>query len=207
MERVDKFKYLGIVLDSGLNFEVHVKYLKSKLYAKIKLLGRVRGLLDRNTALTIYKTLILPVLDYCDHIYYGISANDKEVLQRLQNCAFRSILKVDTYTHTSDTHNILNMDRLDDRCKKHVSVQMYKYLKCEGPSTCRNMFTYMADYHAVNTRSTVQSQLLVPKVNLTMTHRGIRYFGSKIWSEIPSSIKSQPTLDLFKEHIYAHHFQ
>ena len=76
-EQVDKFKYLGIILGSGLNFEAHVKYLKSKLYAKIKLLGRVRRLLDRNTALTIYKMLILPMLDYCDHIYYGISANDK----------------------------------------------------------------------------------------------------------------------------------
>ena len=204
---MDKFKYLGIILDSSLNFEAHVKYLKGKLYAKIKLLGRVRRLLDHNTALTIYKTLILPVLDYCDHVYYGISASDKEVLQRLQNCAFRSILNVDTYTHTSDTHNTLNMDRLDDRRKKHVSIQMYKFLKCDGPSTCREMFTYMIDYHSVNTRSTRQDQLLVLRVNLSMAHRNIRYFGSKTWMEIPPSIKAQPTLDLFKECIYAYNFE
>ena len=143
LEQVDRFKYLGIILDPNLNFEAHVRYLKSKLFAKIKLLGRVRRLLDRNTALTIYKTLILPVLDYCDHVYYGISSQNKEMLQRLQNCAFRSILNVDSYTHTNDTHNTLNMDRLDDRRTKHVAVQMYKFLKCNGPISCRNLFTYV----------------------------------------------------------------
>ncbi len=54
LEHVNKFKYLGIWLDSNLNFTEHVLYLKSKLYAKIKLLGRVCMLLDRKTALTIY---------------------------------------------------------------------------------------------------------------------------------------------------------
>ena len=95
LEHVNKFKYLGIWLDSNLNFTEYVLYLKLKLYAKIKLLGRVCMLLNYKMALPIYKTLILPVLDYCDFIYYGISARDQETLQRLQNCAVRAILQVD----------------------------------------------------------------------------------------------------------------
>ena len=145
-------------------------------------------------------------LTICDHIYYGISTNDREVLQKLQNCAFRSILNINIYTHTADTHNMLNMDHLDDRRKKHVSVQMYKFLKCNGPVACKDMFVYMSDYHEINTRSTQTDDLLVPRVNLSMTHRNIRYFGPKIWKEIPLDIRSQPTLDLFKEHIYLHKF-
>ncbi len=154
----------------------------------------------------LYQTLILPVLDYCDHVYYGISANDREVLQKLQNCAFRSILNVDMYMHTSDMHNTLNMNLLEDRCKKHVSVQMYEFLKCNGPTACRDMFTYMGDYHSVNTRSTKSDQILVPRVNSTMTQRNIHYFGPKIWIEIPLEIKTHPTLYQFKEQIYAHKF-
>ena len=76
-----QFRLLGHIN----RLESHVKYLKSKLYAKIKLLGRVRTLLNRSTAMTIYKTLILPVLDYCDHVYFGISSQDREALQKLQN--------------------------------------------------------------------------------------------------------------------------
>ncbi len=201
LEHVNKFKYLGILLDSNLNFSEHVAYLKSKLYAKIKLLGRVRMLLDHKTALTIYKTLILPVLDYCDFIYYGIY-RDQETLQQLQNCAFRAILQVDRYTHTADTHISLNMDTLDKHRKKHVSVQVYKYLNCPGPIACRNMFTFTMDYHSVNTRASQKPTLVIPCVNLSMSHRNIRYFGAKIWSEIPDDIKQSSSLDTFKENVY-----
>ena len=202
LEHVNKFKYLGIWLDSDLNFGEHMTYLKSKLYAKIKLLGRVRMLLDHKTALTIYKTLILPVLDYCHFIYYGILARDQETLQRLQNCAFRAILQVDKYTHTLDTHTFLNMDTLDKHWKKHVSVQVYKYLNCPGPPACRNMFTYTTEYHTVNTRASQKPTLVVPRINLSMSQRNLKYFGAKIWLEIPDDIKQSSSLEIFKENIY-----
>ena len=92
LEQVQSFKYLGIVLDSTLSFNEHIHYLKGKLYTKIILLGRVRGLLDIYTSLMVYKTLILPVIDYCAYIYLGTMAQNRETLQKLQNCAFRSIL-------------------------------------------------------------------------------------------------------------------
>ena len=85
LEQVESFKYLGMVLDSRLIFAEHIDYLNSKTYARIRLLGRVRHILDQNTALTLYKTLILPVYDYCNFIYFGINCSDKETLQKLQN--------------------------------------------------------------------------------------------------------------------------
>ncbi len=65
----------------------------------------------------------------------------------------------------------------------------------------------MSDYHEVNTRSATADELLIPRVNLSMTHGSMRYFGAKIWKEVPQEINSQPSLDLFKERIYAHNFQ
>ena len=68
LEQVSSFKYLGVVSDSKLTFAAHVEHLKSKKYAKIRILGRVRHVLDQGTALTLYKTLILPIYDNCDYI-------------------------------------------------------------------------------------------------------------------------------------------
>ena len=86
-----------------------------KTYAKIKLLGRVRHIIDQQTALIMYKSLILPVFDYCDFVYYSISSNDKEILQRLQNCALKTILRVDRLARTEYIHEALNMDTLEVR--------------------------------------------------------------------------------------------
>lgn len=88
--------------------------LESKTYAKIKLLGRVCHILGQDPALTLYKTLILPIYDYCDYVYYSVNQTDKEFLQKLQNCAFRTILRVEWLTSTAYTHETLCMDTLDN---------------------------------------------------------------------------------------------
>ena len=103
------------------------------------------------------------------------------------------------YTRTSYTHASLNMDTLDERRKKHVSVQVYKYLNGKGPTACRDMFTYVSDYHDVNTRSSNKSELVIPKLNLTLAQRNIRYFGTKVWKSIPEDIKTAPSLKTFKK--------
>ena len=61
--------YLGIVLDSKLNFASHVN---QKIKKCNKLIGLIRQLsvhLPRNTLLTIYKSFVRPNLDYGDILY------------------------------------------------------------------------------------------------------------------------------------------
>ena len=65
VDQVDTFKYLGVKLDPKLSFSHHVNYIKSKTISKIKILKRVRSLIDRDTSITLYKSLILPHFDYC----------------------------------------------------------------------------------------------------------------------------------------------
>ena len=69
LKRVLEYKYLGVVLDENLSWKSHVKYIISKAGKRIGLLGRVRGDLTTNAANIIYKTFILPVMDYCDSVW------------------------------------------------------------------------------------------------------------------------------------------
>ena len=142
LEKVSKFKYLGIVLDPTLTFSEHVKNMKGKCHSKIKLLGRIRNIIDQQTALTIYETLILPVFDYCDYLLLNISNHDSEQLQKLQNCAFRTILRVERLTPTQWTHSTLQMDTLHARRSMHTAVQVFKSLNNQTPIGCQRMFEY-----------------------------------------------------------------
>ena len=67
LKRVLEYKYLGVVLDENLSWKSHVKYIISKAGKRIGLLGRVRQHLTTNAANLIYRTFILPVMDYCDY--------------------------------------------------------------------------------------------------------------------------------------------
>ena len=71
-------KYLGIQLDPLLNFEEHVDYIRCKTIGKVKLLGRLNEILAKDTLLMLYKTLILPIIDYGDVIFDCI--NQKNVM-------------------------------------------------------------------------------------------------------------------------------
>ncbi len=120
-------------------------------------------------------------------------------LQKLQNCAFRSIQNVDRYAHTLDMHYSLNMDMLDVRREKHTANQVYEYLNNQGQPTCRDMFTYIHDYHQVNTCSSNSQSLVLSRVNLSMTNRNIRYFEVRIWGKRQQEIQMSPSLESFKK--------
>ena len=85
LTRVAECKYLGVILDESLSWNAHVNCLVSKVSKRLGILGRTRGSISMHTAGIIYRSFILPVLDYCDTVwnYYGrINADNIEKLQR-----------------------------------------------------------------------------------------------------------------------------
>ncbi len=60
VERVSVFKYLGLYLDENLSYEAHITKLYSKTCSKVGLLKKIRHNIDHSTALTLYKSLVLP---------------------------------------------------------------------------------------------------------------------------------------------------
>ena len=60
---VETFKYLGVTVDSHLNWEPHISQLIERISPKIALLNRLAGFLDTKILLRIFKQKNLPVID------------------------------------------------------------------------------------------------------------------------------------------------
>ena len=89
IEQANKFKYLGIILDPMLTFKDHIAYVRSKVVPRLKMLDKLRHVLTKGIKLTLFKMLIMPLFDYGDIIYDGISQADSFSLQKLQNSGLR----------------------------------------------------------------------------------------------------------------------
>ena len=78
------YKYLGIILDHDLNYEMFLKQLKNISYRTYKLV-KILGYLSSHALLKIYKAHILPIIDQGDIFY--IKSNKQLLLkmQRMQN--------------------------------------------------------------------------------------------------------------------------
>ena len=64
-----KHKHLGMILDSNLSYEHHIKSILNKVNKTIGLLRKFQLILPRHSSITIYKTFIRLHLDYGDVIH------------------------------------------------------------------------------------------------------------------------------------------
>ena len=69
IEHVGNFSYLGVKLDSYLNFNFHLQEIVRLVAHKIHLLSMMRSYISKTQALSFYKTNILPYADYGDVLY------------------------------------------------------------------------------------------------------------------------------------------
>ena len=85
LQRVSTYKYLGIILDLNLTFTSHLQQTLNIISHKCLLLSKLRKYIDTFTAVTLYKSMILPIMEYGSVIYGG--ARGKPI-QKLHNIEF-----------------------------------------------------------------------------------------------------------------------
>ena len=68
VNQVDHTKFLGVVINSRLNWKDHIKTVCCKVSKSTGILHRSRKNLNTDTLLLLYQTLIQPYFDYCNMI-------------------------------------------------------------------------------------------------------------------------------------------
>ncbi len=110
LEQVSVLKYLGIILHSKLTFSQHIDTLLAKSRKRINCLWRVRKCVTKDTALMLYKSLVMPHFDYGDIVYQHCSQDLLLKLQYIQNNACCMILLAEKYTSVSIIHMELGLN-------------------------------------------------------------------------------------------------
>ena len=87
LERVNKFKYLGVLLDNTLSWKDHVEYIGNKISSRLGILRRARKVLPKPTCQMLYNTLVLPLFDYCSPVWDSCGVGSKAYLDKLNRRA------------------------------------------------------------------------------------------------------------------------
>ncbi len=159
IDQVDKFKYLGIIINESLDWSDHIDYVQSKVAKRLGLLKRLKHLLPRQSRELVYKTVIQPVLEYGD-IVWGDRFNNTlmERLQVLQNEAAKVILDRPLYSSASDALQALGWKSLSERRRFHRSCMVFKSFNALIDFNFNQI--RRSDLHHHNTRS--GSDLIIP---------------------------------------------
>ena len=83
IERVNSYKCLGVQVDETLSWEAHISEVIGKVAKILAALRRLRPICHQSTLLTIYKSLVLPHLDYCSAVWGCIGNGLSQTLEKL----------------------------------------------------------------------------------------------------------------------------
>ena len=189
LERVTSYKYLGLTLDMNLNYNKHLENCLKLISHKAFLLNKIRLYIDTNTAITIYKTMILPILEYGDVIYDGANQKLLNDLQTSQNRILRICLQRNYYTSTILLHRICNINKLKDRRVMHLNLYMFKQKGNVDIVNTRNVCTRAHDAVLYTTI----------KPNNEKFKRNIFYKGALSWNTLPVSDRNVDRYEVFKD--------
>ena len=94
MERVQCFKYLGLLLSANLSFSEHIQSTCTKARKILGLLYR-RFYNNANgaTLLQLYQSLVRPHLEYASPVWNPHMHKDVELLQNVEKFALRMVTK------------------------------------------------------------------------------------------------------------------
>ena len=197
IERVVEHVHLGLTITSSLSWRRHIESATTKASKVINLIKNVSHRLPRNCLNNLYKSMILPLLEYCDVIYDNCTVRESIALDRVQRGA--ALVCTGAYKHTRSDLLLseLGWQTLKERRNFHKLCLMYKiknglvpeYLAAALPR--QNVTGY-------NLRNNDNGTLPVVRTRLSCVKNS--FFGSTIslWNKLEPDVRMKPTLYSFK---------
>lgn len=121
-----KYKYLGVTLDGHLSLTDNSNKVIATVASKINTMTYLSKYLDPSALLQIYKTTILPIIEYANCIHSLIPQSLSNKFQKLQNRALRVIYYRTDINDLEDMHTMAKLPSVRQRAHKQVLCLMYK---------------------------------------------------------------------------------
>ena len=198
IEQTESYKYLGVMIDEKLSWKPQIENMCSKLASVCGILSKVRYVLDRNSLMLLYNSLIE------SRLRYGIlswSTASNKLIDRLKVLQNRALRYIDfspigtTILPIYAQFKVLPLEQLIDLQRANY---MFSFCNNLLPSTFSSYCSKPT--HRYETRYS-KTNYAVPKHYSRITETSIKVIGPKIWADVPNKIKHLPFRKTFSKHM------
>ena len=192
IENVVSYHYLGVDLDNGLTYDKMLDNMFKKANRKLFMLKRIRPYITNSISNLVYKTHVLPMLDYADFL---VESGHMEKIDRLNNLQKRAVKLIDNKLHrgldSNQLMNIYNLEPLLKRRERHHLVLMYR-LKADS----ENLDTHRP---GISLRSNNKIKFRNRTTKLTKVLNSPYYRGVRLWDRLSEETQKATTKVKFKK--------
>ena len=149
LEKVEQFQFLGLTLDSNLNWKKYSDNVTNKCSRIILILNRLKHMLPQRIKIMLYNALLLPNINYC-LMTWGYQCQRINILQKR---AIRFITLSKYNSHTAPLFFKLKLLTVKDILALQELTFYYKFTHNELPVYFQNwQIVRNSEIHTHNTR-------------------------------------------------------
>ena len=205
INKSDKVKVLGTVLDSNLKMLDHVNAKVKCAMFNFRRIREIRKYLSVDTCKVLVLSLVMSHLDYNNAALVGISDYVIHKFQRIQNMCAKLVLNRKKYDSVTEALKYLHWLPVKLRIEHKLLCITHKCIHGTGPE-------YLKDLLVRNTggsRSTRSQEamektitLIVPRTKLkTFAARSFSVKSPEMWNNLPCDVRVIENYELFKSRI------
>lgn len=199
LKPTNQVRNLGVIMDSDLNFNSHIKSITSAAFYHLKNIAKIKGIVSKPDLERLIHAFVSSRLDYCNGLLTGLSKRAVRQLQYIQNAAARVLTKTRKYEHISPVLRSLHWLPVAQRIDFKAALLVYKSLHGLAPKYISDMLVPYEPSRTLRTSGT--GLLLVPRVRTKHGESGFQFYAAKIWNSLSEDVRQASTLTMFKSRL------
>ena len=189
-------KDLGVIFDNHLHFDIHID---ASINRANRLLGEIRRtftFLDKYSFLTIYKSLVRPILEYGNCIWSPIFKRQSIKIENVQRRATRLLPELTDMSYDERLKQ-LDLSSLKYRRKRGDLIQLYKLVHKIDNIDSLKFFSYSKTINTRGDRYKIFIDRCITNLRLNSFIR--RTVGD--WNNLCFATKDADNLNCFKNYV------
>ena len=188
IEEKDAVKDLGVTLSSDATFKQHINNVIESAKNMCSWILRTFTTRQKDVMITLYKSLVRPILEYASALWSPINKGDIQKLEQIQQSFIRKIKGISKDYHIALKQ--LNLYSLERRRERYIIIQVWKMLEGLAPNLNPSLKIQ------VNMQQRRGRTLHVHKLATTPSHlqqikrQSIRCYGVKLFNSLPKAVRN-----------------
>ena len=195
-------KFLGLLLDSNLNWKAHITELSKKLSRTVGLFYKIQHYAPLETLKVLYYGIFFPFLSYGIHVWGLTNSTYFDLIFVLQKKVLKSITFNDIASPAMPIFRNLELLTLADIHNLQVVTFVYECVNGLSPSYFGDYFKTLSSTHAMRTRQATMGNLFLQRRNTDQYGiRSVQYSGVKLWNSVPAKIRVSTSVTKFRSEL------
>ncbi len=188
IEEKNMIKDLGIVMTDDAVFGTHIGQLVKKCRMQMGWILRVFSSRDELSMLTLYRSLLLPLLEYCCQLWHPWKRSEAKTLEGVQRTFTNKISSVRDCGYW-DRLRKLHLYSLERRRERYIIIYTWKIINKHVPNVSGTGIT-------TRNHPRLGVTCVPPKVNIragrvtTIRHHSLPVVGPRLYNSLPGYLRN-----------------